>query len=76
MRSYLSAIAYVLISGLRRIGLKATELVEAKVSTIRTKVLTIGAQIRVTARKIWISMASSCYPWQGLYQEVWMNLRR
>jgi hypothetical protein len=75
MRLYLSAIAYVLVSGLRRIGLKGTELAEAQVSTIRTKVLKIGAQIRVTARKVWVSMASS-YPWQGLYQQVWMNLRR
>jgi hypothetical protein len=75
MRLYLSAITYVLVSGLRRIGLKATELAEAQVSTIRTKVLKIGAQIWVTARKVWVSMASS-YPWQGLYQEVWTNLRR
>jgi hypothetical protein len=75
MRLYLSAIAYVLVSGLRRIGLKGTELAEAQVSTIRTKVLKIGAQIRVTARKVWVSMTSS-YPWQGLYQQVWMNLRR
>jgi len=74
MRLYLSAMAYILVSGLRRLGLKATELAEAQVSTIRTKLLKIGAQIRVTARKVWVSMASS-YPWQSLYQEVWTNLR-
>ena len=74
MRLYLSALAYVLVSGLRRLGLKATELAEAQVSTIRTQLLKIGAQIRVTVRKIWVSMASS-YPWQDLYQQVWMNLR-
>jgi hypothetical protein len=74
MRVYLSTMAYVLISGLRRLGLKATELAEAQVSTIRTKLLKIGAQIRVTVRKVWISMASS-YPYQNLYQQVWMNLR-
>jgi len=74
MRLYLSAMAYVLVSGLRRVGLKATELAEAQVSTIRTKLLKIGAQIRVTVRKVWISMASS-YPWQDLYQQVWANLR-
>ena len=73
-RLYLSAMAYVLVSGLRRIGLRATELAAAQVSTIRTKVLKIGAQIRVTARKVWVSMASS-YPWQDLYKQVWMNLR-
>ena len=74
MRLYLSAMAYVLVSGLRRLGLKATELAQAQVCTIRTKLLKIGAQIRVTVRKVWVSMASS-YPWQGLYQQVWANLR-
>jgi hypothetical protein len=54
--------------------LKATTLADAQVSTIRTKLLKIGAQIRVTVRKVWISMASS-YPWQSLYQQIWMNLR-
>jgi hypothetical protein len=74
MRLYLSAVAYILVSGLRRLGLQATELATAQVSTIRTKLLKIGAQIRVTARKVWVSMASR-YPWQGLYQQVWLNLR-
>ena len=74
MRLYLPAMAYVLVSGLRRLGLKATELAEAQVSTIRTKLLKIGAQIRVTVRKVWVSMASS-YPWQALYRQVWANLR-
>ncbi len=74
MRLYMSAMAYVLVSGLRRLGLKATALAEAQVSTIRTKRLKIGAQIRVTVRKVWVSMAAN-YPWQGLYQQVWTNLQ-
>ena len=74
LRLYFSVMAYVLMSGLRRLGLKATELAQAQVSTIRSKLLKIGAQVRVTVRKVWISMASS-YPWQGLYQQVWTNLR-
>jgi len=74
MRLYLSAMAYILVSGLRRLGLKATALAQAQVSAIRTKLLKIGAQIRVTVRKVWVSMASS-YPWQDLYQQVWTNLR-
>src|SRR4051794_5296098 len=74
LRLYLSAMAYVLVSGLRRLGLKATELAQAQVSTIRTKLLKIGAQVRVTVRKVWVSMASS-YPWQHLYQQVCINLR-
>ena len=74
MRLYLSAMAYVLVSGLRRLGLRATELAQAQVSTIRTKLFKIGAQIRVTVRRVRISLSSS-YPWQGLYQQVWANLR-
>ena len=74
LRLYLSAMAYILMSGLRRLGLQATELARAQVSTIRTKLLKIGTQIRITVRKVWVSMASG-YPWQGLYQQVWMNLR-
>jgi Transposase DDE domain group 1 len=74
MRLYLSAMAYTLVSGLRRLGLQGTELADAQVPTIRTKLLKIGAQIRVTVRKVWVSMASS-YPWQGLYGQVWANLR-
>jgi hypothetical protein len=74
MRLYLSAMAYILVSGLRRLGLKGTALAQAQVSTIRTKLLKIGAQIRVTGRKVWVSMSSS-YPWQDLYQQVWTNLR-
>jgi hypothetical protein len=57
LRLYLSTMAYILVSGLRRLGLKATALADARVATIRTKLLKIGAQIRVTVRKVWISMA-------------------
>ena len=74
MRLYLSAMAYILVSGLRRLGLQGTELAEAQVATIRTKLLKMGAQIRVTVRKVWVSLASS-YPWQALYRQVWANLR-
>jgi len=74
MRLYLSAAAYILVSGLRRVGLEGTELAQAQVSTIRIKLLKIGAQIRVSIRKVWVSMASS-YPWQDLYRQVWSNLR-
>jgi len=74
LRLYLSAAAYILVSGLRRVGLKGTELAQAQVSTIRIKLLKIGAQIRVSVRKVWVSMASSS-PWQDLYQQVWSNLR-
>jgi hypothetical protein len=52
LRLALAAMAYVLISGLRRLGLPATELAQAQGSTIRPKLLKIGAQIRVTVRRV------------------------
>ena len=74
LRLYLSAVGYILVSGLRRVGLKGTDLAPAQVCTIRTKLLKLGAQIRISVRKVWVPMASS-YPWQDLYRQVWLNLR-
>jgi len=65
---------FSLMSGLRRLGLKTMlSRPRRRYSTIRTELLKTGAQVRVTARKVWVSMASS-YPWQPLYRQVWANL--
>jgi hypothetical protein len=74
LRIYLSVIAYTLMNGLRRLGLKATTMATAQVGTIRLKVLKIGAMIQVTVRKVWVRMASS-YPYQSLYSQVLQQLR-
>ena len=74
LRVYFAAMAYVLMYGLRRLGLKGTELERAQATTIRLRLLKIGAQIRITARKVWLSMASS-FPLQGLFGQVYQNLR-
>ncbi len=74
LRLYFSALAYVLVHGLRRLGLPGTELARAQANTIRLKLLKIGAQIRVTARKVWVSMASS-YPYPSLFQQAYQQLR-
>jgi hypothetical protein len=74
LRLYLSSAAYVLVHALRRLGLSATELAKAQVETIRRKLLKIGAQVRVTVRKVWVSMASG-YAYAGLYQAVYERLR-
>jgi len=67
-------VAYILVSGLRRIGLQGTEFATAQVSTIRLKLLKIGAQIRVTVRRIGISLASS-FPLQAEFATIYPNLR-
>lgn len=74
LRLYLSVIAYSLIGGLRRLGLQATQLATAQVGTIRLRLLKIGAQIRVTVRKVWVQMSSS-FPLQALFGQVLRQLR-
>jgi Transposase DDE domain group 1 len=74
LRLSFSAMAYILMHALRRLGLPATDLAKAQVATIRLRLLKIGARIRITARKVWVSMASS-YPLQAAFAAAHGNLR-
>ena len=73
LRLWFSSVAYALMQALRRLGLKGTRLAKAQCGTIRLKLLKIGAQIRVTVRKVWVSLSES-YPYQQLFREVYENL--
>ena len=69
LRLYFSSIAYILMHGLRRLALKDTDLEHAQCTTIRLKLLKIGAQIQVTVRRVWIRMAEG-YPYQDQFQQA------
>lgn len=73
LRLYFSAMAYVLVSGLRRLGLKGTEMATAQVATIRTRLLKIGAQVRVSVRRVYLALAAG-YPWKTVFAQVHANL--
>jgi DDE family transposase len=73
LRLYLSSAAYILMHALRRLGLNDTDLARAQCQTIRLKLLKIGAQIRVTVRNIWISLAGG-YPYIDVFAAVVRNL--
>jgi len=73
LRLYLSSIAYCLLQALRRLGLAGTQMAKAQCQTIRVKLLKIGARIRVTARKVWVSMASGC-PYAEVFGHAFRNL--
>lgn len=75
IRLYFSSIAYVLLCALRRTGLPATQFKRAQCNTIRLKLLKIGALVRITVRKIWISFSAS-YPYREQFLQVFRNLRR
>jgi hypothetical protein len=68
-RVMLSAAAYVLLQHIRQTALAGTELAEAQVSTIRLKLLKIGAMVKRSARRIVLHLASAC-PRQQLFRLI------
>jgi Transposase DDE domain group 1 len=74
LRLYFSSLAYVLVEALRRLGLAGTAWAEAQADTIRLKLLKIAAQVRITARRIWVRY-SCAYPWQNVFAAAWTALR-
>jgi hypothetical protein len=60
LRLYFSAMAYVLIDNLRRIALASTQFAHAAAQTIRLKLFKLGAQVRLSVRRICFAIASGC----------------
>lgn len=73
LRLYFSTFAYQLMQGLRRLGLKGTDMAQAQCQTIRLRLLKIGAQIRVTVRRVCLSLATG-YPFREIFTHVYNNL--
>ncbi len=59
LRLLLAALAYTLMINLRRLGLKGTELAQACTTTIRTKLLKVGAAIIRNTRRVRVLLASA-----------------
>jgi hypothetical protein len=74
LRLWLSSVAYVVVNALRELGLKGTEFEKAQCHTIRLKLFKIGAAIRVTVRKVWVSLSTS-YPYAEIFIRVFNQLR-
>jgi len=74
LRLYFSSLAYVLVEALRRLALAGTDWAEYQVETIRLRLLKIAAQVRITARRIWIRY-STAYPWRNTWVAAWAALR-
>ena len=75
LRLTFSAMAYVLIDTLRRIGLRHTQFADAAVATIRLKLLKLGAQVRKSVRRIHFAIASGC-PNKIEFELAYLFLRR
>jgi hypothetical protein len=73
LRLWFSTVAYIIMNELRIRALAGTELERAGCETIRLKLLKIGARVRVSVRRIHVSMASG-YPYQRLLCRILENL--
>jgi hypothetical protein len=60
LRLWFASMAYVLLCGLRRIGLPHTKYADATCGTLRLAFLKIGARVHVSVRRIKIAMTSGC----------------
>ena len=74
LRLWFASFAYVLMCALRRIGLAHTRLATATCGTIRTKLLKIGAQVRVSVRRVKVAMATAC-PYANEFALVYARIR-
>jgi len=68
-RLLLSSLAYTLMDALRRLALQGTDLARAQVTTLRLKLLKVGAIILRNTRRIRFLLSSS-YPYQTLFRQV------
>ena len=75
LRLWFSSAAYVLVQALRRLGLAGTRLAQAQCGSIRLWLFKVGALVRVTVRKVWVSLSSAC-PHRDVFTQVYENLRR
>ncbi len=75
LRLWFSSFAYVLMQALRQHALVQTELADAQLGTIRLKLLKLGAQIRISVRRVVIALSSS-WPGQSLFHLVYQQLQQ
>ena len=73
-RLLLSSLAYVLLESIRRLALSGTELSKAQVTTVRLKLLKVGAVIIQNTRRIRF-LLSSAFPYQKLFADVAQALK-
>jgi len=59
---------------LRKKVLQGTEFGRSQCETIRLKLLKIGAQVRVSVRRVHVSLASG-YPYQDVFYKILENIK-
>jgi hypothetical protein len=73
-RLLLSSLAYMLVERLRALALTGTEFARLQATTLRAKLLKIGAVILRNTRRVRV-MLSSAYPYQDIFRRAAIALR-
>ena len=74
LRLWFSAVAYLLLHGLRQWALKGTAYAQAQCGTLRLRLLKIGAQVRISVRRVLVSLASG-FPAEAVFHQAYQNLQ-
>jgi hypothetical protein len=69
LRLWLSSAAYTLLTALRQFGLQGTAMTQARCDTIRLRLLKLGALVRTTVRRVWISLSES-WPYRHVFAQI------
>jgi hypothetical protein len=75
LRLWFSLMAYVLMRRLRSVSLQGTEMAKATCGTIRTKLLKIAVQIKISVRRVVIHLPTAC-PCQDIFVRAWNALQK
>ncbi len=75
LRVWLSGLAYILLNAMRAFALKGTEMARARCDSIRLKLFKIGALVKISVRRVHLSMSSG-YPYKPIFEKAFHNLQR
>lgn len=75
LRLWFSLMAYVLMRRLRSVALQGSKMAKATCGTIRTKLLKIAVQIKISVRRVVIHLPTAC-PCQDIFVRAWEALQQ
>ena len=75
LRLWFSCVAYLILNEIRNVGLRGTKFEKYQCNNIRLKILKIGAEIKVSARRVYVSLSES-YPYKNIFYRIIENIQR
>lgn len=75
LRLWFSCVAYLILNEIRNVGLKGTKFEKYQCNNIRLKILKIGAEIKVSVRRVYVSLSES-YPYKNIFYRIVENIKK